>query len=580
MEGLEGEMNSVERDILNFSATFAIADVLLLHISQADMESATILESISYSFWHSSKISSKFGLDMPKIILLIRDPRYSKAHEETITFYSKLVRKFQKKVNECVKKMESDYIKRIKEVIEESENSNKDEKRMAKEAISNLDNKSSRVKFNISCYFCVYFREGFAGESSQYFQMKTSSIIMESNFEELRDKIKEYLQEKLTEISNANEFDHEKFFNIANHNTERIHNILSSFRSCSKEIIFKNILLEVKYNVFSHFRNSDGYLRFMEKFNKYLVKFEKLNAEISKKIKSSKPGDETDQKIYELKEKHAKCKNKIITEAFQSEFKEYVPLYLKYLSAMSYCDTFRLNQGIEDSFSYQALATFILISDAESADHQLAQIEKNINMYKCLDYYDQEFEEMIRTVLSSKFKLYETIYSIYTKKIYDLQKTKFKYKEDLDEKLGVPEDEMHLIDRILTLIRLLALNDIYPNNHLGIFLNDLTGLYTIIINQEKEKLPNRGPRIFVKVEKRSAKIYSFTLFERLIPSMVGILIGMTTTVIRSIIIAAAVDVICCCSGRSKFGLVADRWMGNIWSYCIREYCMDCLCGYQ
>ena len=141
MEGLQGDMNSVERDILNYSATFAIADVLLLHISQSDMESTTFLESISYSFWHSSKISSKFGLDLPKIILLIRDPRVSTACRETIKFYSKHVAMFQEKVNIRVREMENHYIQRIEEVISESPNSNKEEKKLAKEAIENLGNR-------------------------------------------------------------------------------------------------------------------------------------------------------------------------------------------------------------------------------------------------------------------------------------------------------------------------------------------------------------------------------------------------------------------------------------------------------
>ena len=103
----------------------------------------------------------------------------------------------------------------------------------------------------------------------------------------------------------------------------------------------------------------------MEKFNNYLIEFEKLNAKISKKIKDSQPGIETDQKIKKLKAEHAECKIKIIGEAFGSEFTEYVPLYLMYLSATSYCETFSLNQGIKDSFAYQALSTFLLFSDAQ-----------------------------------------------------------------------------------------------------------------------------------------------------------------------------------------------------------------------
>ena len=486
MEGLQGDMSSVERDILNFSATFALADVLLLHISQSDIESTIFLESISYSFWQSSKISSKFGLDLPKIILLIRDPRVSKPHKKTLKFYSKIVASFQEKVNMRVSEMENDYIRRINEVILKSPNSSKKKKKQATEAIENLSNQIPIAQFKISCYFCVYFRQGFVEEKSKYLQMKTSRTIEVSNFEDLSNKIKEYLQENLKSISIANEFSHGEFFGIENPNSQKIHEILCRYRCCSKEIIFKNVLLEIKYNVFSHFRNIDGYLRFIEKFDKYLVQFEKLNAKISKKIKDSKPGISTDKKIKKLKAEHAQCKNKIINEAFESEFTEYIPPYLKYLSAISFCDTFRLNQGIEDSFSYQALSTFILFSDPKHSDHQLTQIEKNINMYKCLEYYDIEFEEMIKTMLNYKFQLYKTIYSIYKTKILDLQKTNFRFKEDLDKNLGTLRNEMNLGDRISTLIRLLSLNDIYPSIDLFAFLGHLRNLHELLT------LPNKG----------------------------------------------------------------------------------------
>ena len=94
MEDLEGDQVTVERDILNFASTFSTSDVLLLHITQLDLETNTLIDSFSYTFWHSTKISSKFSLRLPEIILLIRDPRISLESEKTLAFYRTIINDF------------------------------------------------------------------------------------------------------------------------------------------------------------------------------------------------------------------------------------------------------------------------------------------------------------------------------------------------------------------------------------------------------------------------------------------------------------------------------------------------------
>ena len=50
MEGLEGNQGSIERDIFNFTTTFALTDIILLHITQADLENAVFLDNFAYTF--------------------------------------------------------------------------------------------------------------------------------------------------------------------------------------------------------------------------------------------------------------------------------------------------------------------------------------------------------------------------------------------------------------------------------------------------------------------------------------------------------------------------------------------------
>ena len=543
MEGLEGDQGSIERDILNFSATFAITDILLLQIPQGELENSVYLDNFSYAFWHSSKISSKFNLDMPDIILLIKDPRISEEDRETIEFYNKIVKEFESSVNEKVKDLEISFINSIERVLRESKKSSKEEKKMAEDQIKKLKEEINIPEFKIYKHFCVYYQKGFGRNRDLYYQMKDTMQgiqIEESNFEELMDLITSCLISRAGTHESALDFKRENFLDFEGTPSFLIHNELCSSSRVSREAIFQNILIEIKYNVFSHFRNIDGYLRFMEPFNKYLVKFEKVNNEISKEIKNVTEA-KLNETIRKLKQKHYEKLEEIIKKEFQEDnLRRFVMPYLKYLSAINFCDTFRLNQGLPDSFSYQTLSTFINFYSQENAEHQLNQMKKNLDMYKCLAYFDEEFEFMISTMLNCKFNLYQTMFSIYKKRIIDFLGVEYCYKEDLQAESEAieTEDYFQYIERLLIL-----LNQInrFPISQLREFLSNIKNLYKIKILQKLERLDSRPPEVKIKRQTLSHKIYSFTLYERLIPSLFGILIGLTTTVIRSIIIAAAVD---------------------------------------
>ena len=154
MEGVEGDQGIIERDILNFSTTFTLTDILLLHISQEDLENSVVLENFSYAFWHSSKIVLNFKINMPDIILLIRDPRNTEESEEVIQFYKELVSEFASKVNARVKKLEEDFIRSIQSKLIDQNTSIEDKNKMARE-IDILNQDMNLTKFEIHSHFCI-----------------------------------------------------------------------------------------------------------------------------------------------------------------------------------------------------------------------------------------------------------------------------------------------------------------------------------------------------------------------------------------------------------------------------------------
>ena len=134
-------------------------------------------------------------------------------------------------------------------------------------------------------------------------KMGVEIVIDESKFEDIKYLIENLLRSRWLKTESERIFKHESYFNILEEPSLLFHDALTKAEKCSKETVFMNVLIEIKYNVFSHFRNIDGYLRFLEQFNKYLVKFEKLNAKISKEIKKANP-EVLELKIIGLKNKH------------------------------------------------------------------------------------------------------------------------------------------------------------------------------------------------------------------------------------------------------------------------------------
>lgn len=322
-------------------------------------------------------------------------------------FYQKIVEEFEEKVNNKVKLLQESIILKLSQSGQYNPFSSPEG--------------YSIPKFKIYSYLCIYYQAGFGSSPCKYFEMKqinTNIFIEESNFQNLQKWIVNFSLAKKQEIARLNEFKGADYFNLENSYSISLHdNIVYSMRH-NKELIFQSIFLEIEYGALSHFRNIDGYLRFIEQFNPHLDKFEKLNLEISEKIKGITSQLELSRKISECKIEHRDKRQTLHNDLnIDENLKVYFYPYLKYLCAVNFTKQFRLSPTDTTSVSFYAISAIINSESKQSATYQINTIEKELNKFKCLSFYDDEFKSMIKTMLRYKFNLFESILSIYKKKL-------------------------------------------------------------------------------------------------------------------------------------------------------------------
>lgn len=291
MECLGGTGGIISRDILNFTATYAFAEVLLLHISQYNLEKQSYIENFAYIIWQSSKSLEKYKFNTPTVILLIRDPRNTGQNQETVDYYNKLAWDFESQVNSKISDYEVTYLNSMKITIErEGRKMSKEEKKNNENTLKEIDRminiQRTKIHFKIDLNYCIYF-ESSCMRPSIYYEVQEDCTFKESTFESLKYKITKILAEKHQELKMDSEFNSRGYFNVDNDDSRRIHEAITyaSVFENSKETLFLNFWMEIKCSAFARFRNTDGFMRFMESYNRYYHKFKEISKNIAKTVK-------------------------------------------------------------------------------------------------------------------------------------------------------------------------------------------------------------------------------------------------------------------------------------------------------
>ena len=100
-EGLDSINNDSRKEGIIFSLSFAISDIVLLHIQHRKLD-AKYIERFSYKYWLSCQSLKAFNIQPPKIYLFIRDASVDQKlnDEEVYASQKNSVDKFCRLVNE------------------------------------------------------------------------------------------------------------------------------------------------------------------------------------------------------------------------------------------------------------------------------------------------------------------------------------------------------------------------------------------------------------------------------------------------------------------------------------------------
>ena len=222
--------------------------------------------------------------------------------------------------------------------------------------------------------------------------------------------------------------------------------------------------------------------------------------------------------------------------------KEKLIKYLKYLSAKCFCDNLSLIPLKPDYVCYQTLQTIFKFNEFEFNEHQLKIVKQTKELFECLSYYDDEFISILKVCFSSNFQIFYSLFTIYEQIIQESLEDELEFSIVIDEMIA----NVNNTDYINYVIKFLKnFEDIVtvPLESVVEFVNHLKNIQKkLLLNKKRDYMVIPEKFEFIHKEK-TEKIYSFSILECLLPSLNGLLIGIVTSLVRSILIKAAVAAI-------------------------------------
>ncbi|OMJ79349.1 hypothetical protein SteCoe_20642 [Stentor coeruleus] len=536
MEGLESFNSDPRRDIFNLCSTFTIADIVLLHISHDDLENRDFINSFAFRFLQSAKTCLKYKEKLPQIILLIRDPRWVNKNKETSNDYDNLVENFRGNVNDAIIRM----FMRFSDLFRDEALNNsvsEEEKKENINAVNMMNNGLSMCYFLISCYYCVYFNIDIETQKTHYYELKhlvgQPSYFEDSNFPSLFNIITETCYKKKQIQGLCDHKNYQPLFGIDSELVYSIQRILDYSSEVCLSHIIEHIHIDVAHNIFFKYFDENLVLRTVEYFNKLRRGIEKISEEIieagskcTNELSILKIRNKHQDKIGRLLEKETKDRELMID----------IISYFKYLSALSFANCFSLVKGVKNSYSFQTLESIFMFGTKDITSHQISKMKDSITRFRCLFYFDDEFEEILKILMKDYFKLNESIFSLYKTIIENTLQEDYRYYDVLSKQVSLYQqaDYISNIEKMLE-----PLSPYLSGIHLPEtqdFIEKLKDLHSVILLEKgKDLIIHAGKNIRFKELTETATLYSFTVIERLIPSFSGLIIGVISTATRTVI---------------------------------------------
>lgn len=484
IEGLESSESNFSRDVFNMSSTFVVSELILLHISQDDLENSKFIKNFAYTFYQSYKAYRKYIERIPSIILLIRDPRWISPTQQTLDSYKKLVEDFQETVNFHIQECSDEIAKQIN--IFYTQYCANDDENTRNEFMTNFKIEDIKCHFGVITYYVVYFQYILKNRTTEYFEMKENDGVVtleQSRFFELEilvrntgKSISENLKERIEKLMSGR-FGYE--FSV---NSRVKYTIGDSLYAKSRIKLVECVYWDTRYEILLKSENIDQFLRVLEKYCAISKSVDELYEKINKKVINVVKASDIEllRKYHEEKigllQDSSKSDPEILCAAIE---------YARFLSAGCFIQSFTLSLSMKDSLSYQALFAILNFPDYEDLNSGfMKEISINLTKFECLSYYDENFKNILKGIFPIKFALYECIFEIYSKIIENSLTHDFLYQEIIREHIGSISAYkfLHRIESFLALFK-----DFYSyDKHVLIqFMQDLVEMH---MNELRHKI--------------------------------------------------------------------------------------------
>ncbi|OMJ77646.1 hypothetical protein SteCoe_22728 [Stentor coeruleus] len=541
MHDLESQDDRSENTLLRFSSCLALADILFLHISHTDLQNDTFIQTFASNYLQSVKTCLKYRQDLPNIIILVRDPQWLGIDPELYNEYKNIVELFLNKVNYIIDVLFRKFCLMFEEeAIKSSDNEN--EKKENIEAISKLREELPRYHLEINNFYVVYCQFDNQNNKPWYYGIEPCSIAEKDfqvcYFDELSQNILRTCHEKRQISDQYLSLNSTPISGIRNEMTNRIQIMLQNYSNQNpRRRIFEHIRTELKYNIFTKYKDESDCLKLLRYFTSLRKEIDKINTSIISTNKTKF----TEIEIQQIRNKHQNEIERLISENIDDrELMISIIGYFKYITAITFANTFSVTPNFKDSYCYEAFEYIFFFSrDDEIISNQFSTVETNLCKFRCLFYYDEEMEDIIKTLIPDYFKIYESIFCIYKDVIDCSLRQNYKYKEIFDKEAEIFMQNNY-IENLEKLVNLLSNFIVCDFMDVKEFLSMLKSIHIqALLNKKNTTEFYSGENVLFKELSKTVKIFTTSRISRLFPSLSGLTSGVINTARRCIIEAAA-----------------------------------------
>ena len=552
MEGIDSSPDYIPRDIFNFFSIMTISDVVLLNISHRDLEDIKFIDEFGFmlyqAFSPSKSTCFSFRLNMPKILLFIRDPRWDSPEGETLLYYENLVKEFTNSVTNILRRL-SDEIISLFEIEDLKKEKMEDEKLKLKENYIKIRKTVEEYSFFIDKTFIIYNSQTGMGDSKtiKYYELKMVEDVydfVESNYTILNDYILD-LKSKCIKKQKIEDLFSVDIMTLLGNDNQHIDIIktLNEFKKSQECYVntIKNVYIEVKFDVFCLMENINQIKTFIEKFYSVKAGIDEMITETFGKITWTNEfkgiqnrSNRKRQQVFEnLRAESMKNFKNIISENGLNDHENSLLNYFRLLLVKRFSNIFCLNGKIKDSILYTTLFAILLFDKQDIINKELDKIDEQLSIFECTCFYGEEFQEILKSTYRNSFMYFDAFISVKVDQIkaiikqnslgIDLNNLRF---YEIENMKWIPNTDL-MIKPFINFIDL-------DLDKIDDYSNILQPLLDDYLAESSENITGRNIGINQKIEvSKEEYIQENSIIKTLLPSLRDLLTGISSIRFRS-----------------------------------------------